>query len=286
MSAAKFSIRPAHQADRQQLANLIHFEPLVHRHLDWREPLDWIGHQLFWVVEQKQKIVAVLACPPDLPEIAWIRLFAVSEESTLQTVWEALWTAARQQLDGQGFRLVAAMPLQEWFDRLLQNSHFVRVNMVITLTWEHHPLPVGERTPSLTLRPMKADDLPAVAELDAAAFGSLWRYSHQTLELAFRQSALATVAEKGGEIAAFQLSTAYSNGGHLARLATHPRFQGMGVGFALLQDTLARFEQRGARRVTVNTQADNLASLAMYRKAGFLPSGESYPVYQLCLRQS
>jgi ribosomal protein S18 acetylase RimI-like enzyme len=34
-------------------------------------------------------------------------------------------------------------------------------------------------------------------------------------------------------------------------------------------------------RLTVNTQSDNAASLALYRKTGFHETGERYPVYQL-----
>jgi ribosomal protein S18 acetylase RimI-like enzyme len=33
--------------------------------------------------------------------------------------------------------------------------------------------------------------------------------------------------------------------------------------------------------LTVNTQSDNSASLALYRKIGFRETGERYPVYQL-----
>jgi hypothetical protein len=34
-------------------------------------------------------------------------------------------------------------------------------------------------------------------------------------------------------------------------------------------------------RLTVNTQSDNASSLALYKKTGFLETGERYPVYEL-----
>ena len=34
-------IRPASPSDQQKIADLIFFESHVHRHLDWRTPLDW-----------------------------------------------------------------------------------------------------------------------------------------------------------------------------------------------------------------------------------------------------
>jgi ribosomal-protein-alanine N-acetyltransferase len=76
------------------------------------------------------------------------------------------------------------------------------------------------------------------------------------------------------------MSTGSPFGGHLARLAVHPEFQGRGIGHALLHDLLVRFQERGAMRVTVNTQDNNHASLRLYRKAHFHLTGESYPVYE------
>jgi ribosomal protein S18 acetylase RimI-like enzyme len=44
---------------------------------------------------------------------------------------------------------------------------------------------------------------------------------------------------------------------------------------------LQQFSQRGAQAVTVNTQKNNLASLALYKAAGFKFTGEEFPIYQL-----
>jgi len=92
------------------------------------------------------------------------------------------------------------------------------------------------------------------------------------------------VAEREGQIIGYQVSTPTTRGGHLARLATLPQFQGQGIGYALVRDALSRFTQRGAQTITVNTQKNNLSSLALYRKAGFTPTGEEYPVYQYIVK--
>jgi ribosomal protein S18 acetylase RimI-like enzyme len=101
------------------------------------------------------------------------------------------------------------------------------------------------------------------------------------LEIAFRQAAVATVAEYEGQLVGYQISTGTPIGGHLARLAVLPHLQGKGIGYALLYDLLNQFTRRGARTITVNTQKDNLASLSLYRKSGFQMTGEEYPIYQL-----
>jgi ribosomal protein S18 acetylase RimI-like enzyme len=272
--------RTANASDKQQLANLIHFETQVHRHLDWRPPLDWIGNKPYLVTEVGKRLVASLACPADPPEVAWIRLFAVSAEIELSDAWQSLWPLAKEQLTELGEVTVAAIPLHDWFRKLLQASDFELTHRVIMLLWERGNSPPDGRPALATVRPMNFDDLAGVERVDQAAFNPTWRNSRESLELAFRQSAVATVAEVDGRITGYQISTANHMGGHLARLATHPTFQGRGIAYSLLRDLLAQFERRGARQITVNTQNDNHISIALYEKAGFRRTGEAYPVYQ------
>jgi ribosomal protein S18 acetylase RimI-like enzyme len=266
--------------DKQRVANLIHFESHVHRHLDWRPPLDWIGHEPYLIAESGNQLVAALACPPDPPEVAWIRLFAVSGEVDLQGAWWSLWKPANELLAETKDVIIAAIPLHDWFRKLLQASDFELSHRVIMMLWERRKLPQSRQTPGVTFRSMNIDDLPAVEQVDRAAFDTLWRNSRESLEHAFRQSAISTVAEKENHIVAYQISTANHMSGHLARLATDPEFQGLGIGYALLRDLLQQFEKRGARAISVNTQGANEISIALYEKAGFKRTGESYPVYQ------
>ena len=272
-------IRQAADKDRQQLASLIHFETYVHRHLDWRAPLDWVGFSPCLVAERAGKLVATLVSPPDPPHIAWIRLFAVSSDFDTKEAWRQLWLKAQALISVEADIAVAAIPLQYWFRELLEKSGFRHINSVIMLLWERgYPIPEQGRLPAV-LRPMNFDDLKAVGELDAVAFDPLWRNSRDSLELAFQQAAVATVAEDEGRLVGYQISTASPMGGHLARLAVHPAQQGNGIGYSLVRDTLHQFNRRGAVRVTVNTQQDNLSSLALYKKAGFHETKEKYPVY-------
>jgi hypothetical protein len=41
-------VRPADLNDHQQLSNLIFFETRLHRHLDWRSPLELLGAPFYW----------------------------------------------------------------------------------------------------------------------------------------------------------------------------------------------------------------------------------------------
>jgi ribosomal-protein-alanine N-acetyltransferase len=274
--------REATTKDLQKLANLIHFEAHIHRHLDYRPPLDWVGEHPFLVLEQDGSITAALACPPDPPQVAWIRLFAASSREQIWHAWETLWIEAVTNLRAARIpRWLAAIPMHKWFEDLLIKSSFEYNHSITMLNWENQPLPEPPANPGFNLRPMTLDDLPAVQQIDEASFSLIWQNSLPCLEFAFRQASIATVVEIDGQLVGYQISTSTPVGGHLARLAVTPEQQGQGIGRQLLQDLLTQFIRRGAHTITVNTQKDNIASLALYRRMGFEFSGEDYPVYKM-----
>jgi ribosomal-protein-alanine N-acetyltransferase len=274
--------RSADPKDLSRLANLVHFEVFVHRHLDYRPPLDWIGYTPFLVLEQASRIEAALACPPDPPAIAWIRLFAAATQIPVTNAWDVLWAESYNQLiTDPKILYAAAIPLYAWFEALLKRNHFQRSHSIVMLSWDGPGLPETPSNPVVSVRPMTLDDLVEVEIIDTASFSLVWQNSLTYLEIAFRQAAVATVAEYEGQLVGYQISTGTPIGGHLARLAVLPHLQGKGIGYALLYDLLNQFTRRGARTITVNTQKDNLASLSLYRKSGFQMTGEEYPIYQL-----
>ncbi len=278
-------VRPALPEDRQAIANFIHFERYVHRHLGWRPPIDWLGEQPFLLAEQDDEIQAVLACPPDPPGVAWIHLFAVSAWEKMDFWWEHLWETARQTLQAEAPLVCAALPSQSWFRRLVAQSGFSIVERVTMLALTLESAPPARVPDGVRLRPMTLADLETVTAVDHAAFELLWRQSLSVLEHAYRQAAHATVAETDGRIVGYQISTAVGPwGGHLARLAVLPAYQGRGIGGALVRDVLAYFTRQDIRHVTVNTQDNNPVSLHLYRSLGFRLTGEKIPMYALSLR--
>jgi ribosomal-protein-alanine N-acetyltransferase len=274
-------LRSAVLTDQRQITNLMRFSPSIHRHLDWRYPLDWIGSPPFFVLEIQGQIISALACPPDPPAVAWVRLFVNSGKIPLEESWRMLWDAAQLDLVHKGGFTVAAILLQEWYQKLLLPSGFFNRQSIVMLKREEQThleisLPAG-----VFIRSMLQYDLPAVAELDAAAFEPLWQNSLPSLERAYSQAVLATVAEADGQVLGYQLSTRNPLGAHLARLAVRPDLQARGLGRALVADLIQQAERHAMFHLTVNTQSDNAASLALYKKIGFHETGERFPVYQL-----
>ena len=274
-------VRAAIAADQQKIADLILLESHVHRHLDWRAPLDWLGHSPYWVIEEGTRLSGALACPPDPESIAWIRLFVFASYLSGQDAWRLMWEGARGQLLEGGHTTAAAIAVQRWLDPILLGAGFELAGQIVLLERADQPGPRIHVPPSIHLRPMTQADLPGVVEVDAAAFDPLWRNSLNALAQAFEMAAYASVAEDASGLIGYQLSTGSEFGTHLARLAVRPQVQRRGVGAALVWDLLTQVPEEMAARVTVNTQADNAASLALYNRLGFRRTGERYPVYKL-----
>jgi ribosomal protein S18 acetylase RimI-like enzyme len=280
ISGVEKKLRPAVFTDQRAIANLMHFSQQVHRHLDWRNPLDWIGSSPYYILEDQEGLLAALGCPPDPPKVAWIRLFVNSGKISAQESWQILWEKARKELMGKGEIVVAAIVLQEWSEDLFRGNEFSSHQSIVMLEREGRTLARSDLQTNVTIRAMMPYDLPAVAEVDAAAFDLLWQNSLPALKFAYPQAVIATVAEEYQKIIGYQLSTRNPYGIHLARLAVQPSVQGKGVGYSLVADLIQQADRRGLTRLTVNTQSDNSNSLALYQHLGFKETGERYPVYQ------
>jgi ribosomal protein S18 acetylase RimI-like enzyme len=280
ISGGEFQIRPAVLTDQRQIANLIHFSSQVHRHLDWRSPFDWIGTPPYLVLENRGEMIAALACPPDPPSVAWLRLFVNSGRLPVQESWQLLWEKAHAELAGKGHFVIAAIVLKDWLLDILISNGFTTRQSIIMLERDGG-VPVNISQPSeISIRSMQPFDLPVVAEVDAAAFELLWQNALPVLERAYPQTEWATVAESNGQVIGYQLSTRHTLGLHLARLAIRPSAQGKGLGYALVADLIERANQRGITHLTVNTQSDNATSLKLYQRLDFRDTGERYQVFE------
>jgi ribosomal protein S18 acetylase RimI-like enzyme len=274
-------VRPADPRDHQQLSNLIFFESRLHRHLDWRSPLEWLGAPFYWALDEGGQITAALACPEERAGIAWVRLFVYTGRWSAENAWNMLWPTAREEIAQKGGAKVAAIAIQPWFQDVLAASGFENRQRIVMLEWRHFASrpPVAQGARGIRIRKMLIDDLPEVEKTDAASFDPLWQNSLETLRRAFDQALYATVAENETGTIGYQLTTGSGQRAHLARLAVHSAVQGKGAGRALLSDLFTYIAYAGIPRLSVNTQNDNQASLSLYQRMGFVRTGEQYPVY-------
>jgi len=271
-------VRPAGPNDHQRLSNLIFFETRSHRHLDWRSPLEWLGDEYFWMLEEGQQVSAALACPEEARGIAWIRLFVHSALWSGANAWNAMWGIAREQIAKVGGAQVAAIVQHAWFQKILEAEGFESCQRIVMLERADQPH-VPHEAPGIHIRKLKDRDLSQVARLDLEAFGPLWHNTQDTLQRALMQSLTATVAENEQGVIGYQISTHSGQRAHLARLAVNRSMQGHGVARALLGDLFTFLSRNGYIKLSVNTQSDNERSLKLYQRMGFVRTGEAYPVY-------
>jgi ribosomal protein S18 acetylase RimI-like enzyme len=280
----KLTVRPANPSDRNAILTLTRFDERVHVHLDWKPVEEWLGTQPFLLAERGRRVMGSLACPPDPPDTAWLRLFTQVDEVPAAEMWGLLWGRAQPLLRDRGVQVMAVLTMDPWMERLCQDSGFELTHAVVVLSRGRAPAPPPRPTAaSVRVRPARPADHPAIIATDTAAFATPWQMSGGLIELAIERADYLTVAERDGEMVGYQLSTPNPQGAHLARLAIWPSHQGQGIGGALLADLLDHYHRRGAREITVNTQDTNASSLALYHRMGFVPTGARFPVYQLDL---
>jgi len=273
-------VRRAVAQDHRQIASLIFHESNTHRHLDWRSALEWLGSQNYWVLDEHGTPAAAFACPEDPPDVAWIRLFTHRSHLPAPEAWSALWETAQSEIFARNPQAqVAAIVVKQWFQELLLSSGFeLKQNIILLQRTVELPVPPYSLN-GFNIRDMQIADLPIVAKVDLMAFGPFWHNTLDSLQRAFSQSVSATVAEDVSGIIGYQISTGNPFGAHLARLAVQPEAQGRGVGTALVGHLIHHMKGQSARSISVNTQADNSASLALYAKTGFVRTGEHFPVF-------
>jgi len=283
----EYKVRSASSGDLEPLAHLI-FDgnSTAHRHLDWRTPLEWIGYPPYFVIEVNGQIESVMACPPDPPGIAWIRVFGSGKNIRQEDAWNILWDHVRIFFYGEEDTRVCVITIHNWFQEILARSNFQTHQQIVMLTWTGTSFSKENLPAGIKLRKMKEEDIPRVAEVDREAFDVIWHNTEQALHKAFSQATLVTVLEQKGKIVGYQLSTTNLIGGHLARLAVLPELQGRGLGHNLVADMIHQFTCTGIRTITVNTQSDNPASLSLYKKIGFGETGERFPVYEFEIKKS
>ena len=280
MINVSLQVRRAVEQDHDQISNLIFYESNNHRHLDWYSPLEWVGSPNYWVREEDGNITAALACPEDPPHVAWIRFFGYHQALSAPQAWSSLWEAARNEITCANIQtVVASIVVKRWFQSLLLSSGFELKQNIVLLELKSGDIRSFLTPQGIRIRSMQDADMPFVTKVDLAAFGQFWHNTQNSLQRARLQCASATVAEDdAGVIVGYQLSTRNLLGAHLARLGVQPEAQGRGVGSALVSDLIQTFGASQLGRLSVNTQADNSASLSLYKKLGFVLTGEHFPV--------
>ncbi|MEP7294177.1 MAG: GNAT family N-acetyltransferase [Chloroflexota bacterium] len=280
------TVTPYQRRDRHAVRDLLFRSYRTHTHLDWQDTDQWLedgeGYptRLAW---QGTRLQGILAISAPLNGTCWVRLASVGDHADAQAILKLLWDDLLVEMQVHGVRTVALLLIRNWISTYAASLGFTFAEEIITFRRAELSIPKEEFPAGLSIRLTQNDDLAEILKVDNRAFSAPWQMDGEELRQAHRISASSTVAEMNGKLVGYEISTLYFDGAHLARLAVAPEVQGGGVARAILIDTLRRFERRGVRSMTVNTQAGNERSQRLYTGFGFERTGYDLPVWMVKL---
>lgn len=129
--------------------------------------------------------------------------------------------------------------------------------------------------PSTRLRPAVAEDLDAIASLEARCFDADAQSKRSLRHILTQANACTVLAEAGTALAGY-VSVLFRRGTRAARLysiAVDPGWRGAAVGRKLLAQAEAEARRRGCERMRCELRVSNLASRALFTGAGYRVGG-------------
>jgi len=135
--------------------------------------------------------------------------------------------------------------------------------------------------PAIELRPMTADDLPAVMAIETQIYAFPWTEGnfHDSLAAGYHCWAYA----REGELVGYAVLMLAADEGHLLNLSISATKQNQGYGGMLLRRICELGRGLGARLIFLEVRPSNLAGLRLYERHGFERVGlrrDYYPAPQ------
>jgi ribosomal-protein-alanine N-acetyltransferase len=119
-----------------------------------------------------------------------------------------------------------------------------------------------------SIRPMDAEDIPAVALLEGRVFADPWS------ENAFREELAAAgrrylVAEEGRALVGYGGLLVVEDDAHIVTLAVEEGVRGRGLGTRLMLRLAEEARRAGAAHLTLEVRVSNQPAQSLYRRFGF-----------------
>ncbi len=158
-------------------------------------------------------------------------------------------------------------------------------DQIVDLAQEkRHPATGGDELP-VTLRAMTIHDLEQVHRIDEQSFSMPWPLSSYRFELLENPSSMLWVAEASGPngervVVGMVVVWMIMEEAHIATIAVHPNYRGLGIGRQLLAHSLQEAILKGATQATLEVRLSNQVAQNLYREFGFEVVGRRPRYYQ------
>jgi ribosomal-protein-alanine N-acetyltransferase len=131
--------------------------------------------------------------------------------------------------------------------------------------------------PELLIRPMHAEDLERILEIETVSFASPWTWNHFKEELTKTYGRLR-VAISGQRIAGYLITWLIEDELHIANLAVHPDFRRQGIAEKLVRTVLDEIPH--CSLATLEVRESNSSARRLYEKLGFAIVGIRKKYYE------
>ena len=141
------------------------------------------------------------------------------------------------------------------------------------------------RTQSLVIRPMQIQDIDRVHQIDVLSFSLPWPKNSYRFELVDNRASRCLVGEiiqedESTEIVGMIVTWLIVDEAHIASVAVHPDYRGLGIGVKLVATAMLNALDEGMKIVTLEVRAGNQLAQALYQKLGFVDVGRRPRYYK------
>jgi ribosomal-protein-alanine N-acetyltransferase len=121
------------------------------------------------------------------------------------------------------------------------------------------------------LRPIKAEDLPQLHEIEIATQPFPWPL--ETFQQCLAAGFGGWVLEQNAKILGFILVTLQAGEGHILNICVHTDYQRQGIAAQLFNAVLSAAKQGGINRFFLEVRCSNHQAIGLYTKFGFQQIG-------------
>jgi [ribosomal protein S18]-alanine N-acetyltransferase len=220
------------------------------------------------------QLLAFLLATSLIPPCAWMGGFGVawSEHRQSRDLLDALLPRWRDLVCSRGATRIYYSgfdPDNDWLRAPLLAYGF-RPIMLLRSYDKFDYLCPGQGNQDVLIRDFAPDDLPALLDIENAAFEPLWRHdAAEFLDIAAEYPFFVVAVTTEGEVAGYQFSSCDGGLGYLVRIAVHPHYQGQGVATRLMAESMRYFAAQHVHRILLNTEEANTRAHRLYEWFGF-----------------
>ena len=261
---------------QQHVLNFIRTQRRVQQHLDWRPLRDWLrdDDSFIFMSLSPEGLRGLVAFSRPVDGTAWLRLIGIHNQASTD-IFQDLIRAARFDLEKIGVQRLLVLDMQPWLAPILALNSFERIHHLVHLRRAAGRI---NQKPAIKIVRANYRQIPLVVPIDHAAFNGAWRMDATDFSSAMSYASHFTMALQDQQPVGYQLSTSYSDGIHLARLAVMPEMMGQGIGSELVIELINKFPRQS---ITVNTQSTNTTARRLYERLGFEKEDIITPIWML-----